>query len=287
MTERQRQAWLRLAAVGLTGVLTAAVTIGPANGAWAAVPGLQVIYATSNADSLASKEISITCPAGQSPLSAGADILDGGPDVVVDDMTVGASTVTAKAYEDQDGTNVSWQIRVYAICAVPLPSQQIVTAVTAKDDVAAKSITAVCPAGTVVIGTGGRIAGGLGQVVLDEVRPLSNNTEVHAFAFADQDGTDGAAWDLKVFGVCAAQPVGYTVVTAGSVSNSSNKGMDAVCPAGTSPTGGGFEITGGLGQTFAERLWYDTTSVHAGGREDDDGNAGNWDIRTTAICATP
>jgi hypothetical protein len=280
----RRRNWAALAT--LTALATTAVAISTGGVAQAAIPGLQVLFATSVSDSVSPKSATVVCPGTTVPLSAGADLLDGGHDVYVDDIQISGNSVSVKAYEDQDGTAALWSVRAFAVCAEPLPGLVLVSATSVVSFDQANA-TATCPANTVVVGTAVSIEGGRGEVVLDEIRPLSNNTEVHAYAYEDQDGTANV-WDLTAVAACATQPAGYEVLSITSADNSRDKGQDTGCSSvAKSPIGGGVEITGGQGETSMERLWFDTTTVHAGGREDDDGNGDTWKIRTIAICATP
>ena len=57
-----------------------------------------------------------------------------------------------------------------AICATPPGGLQLVTA-TSPTSSASKGVTATCPTGKRVLGTGADLAGGLGQVVLTTSPP--------------------------------------------------------------------------------------------------------------------
>ena len=63
------------------------------------------------------------------------------------------------------------------MCANPPPGLQLVTAASEFDSDPA-SVTATCPTGKNLIGTGGEIAAGLGQVMLDDLRPDASLTNV-------------------------------------------------------------------------------------------------------------
>jgi hypothetical protein len=71
------------------------------------------------------------------------------------------------------------------------------------DSASPKNASATCPAGKRVLGAGGEITGGLGEVRFETIRPdvffghygLVNARE-------DQDGTT-ANWDLRAYAVCA------------------------------------------------------------------------------------
>ena len=65
---------------------------------------------------------------------------------------------------------LQWVLRTYAVCTTPLPGQQLVI-VGSPSDQATKVANADCPAGKRVVGGGGRVAGGQGQVLLTQVLP--------------------------------------------------------------------------------------------------------------------
>ena len=59
------------------------------------------------------------------------------------------------------------------------------------------------------------------------------------------------------------------------------------CPAGTSVTGAGGDITGGLGQVFITALLPSANAVHVETQQDSTGAPGGWTVHAFAICAPP
>ncbi|MFC3890717.1 hypothetical protein ACFOWZ_04475 [Lentzea rhizosphaerae] len=146
-----------------------------------------------------------------------------------------------------------------------------------------KSATASCPAGKVVVGTGARINGGGGDVVLDEVVPREGS--VFVGAYEDEDGTT-ANWSVTAFAVCANRPSGYIITNAVSTTAVRfETELSATCPAGRRALGGGAQITGGLGEVSIDDVFPGETSSHTKGFADQTGNAGAWSITAFAICA--
>jgi hypothetical protein len=111
-------------------------------------------------------------------------------------------SATARAYEDQNGTNADWQILGEALCsATTLPGLERVAA-TGPTNSQDKHATARCPEGKRVVGTGGEIIGGEGQVGITYLLPDDDLTRVHVRGAEDQDGTS-ADWAVRAYAVCA------------------------------------------------------------------------------------
>ncbi|WP_345561781.1 hypothetical protein [Nonomuraea rosea] len=97
----------------------------------------------------------------------------------------GRSSFEAAAHEDGDGFPGAWRLRVYAVCASPLPgltyrqaSAPVSSAITAAEMV-------LCPAGKVVLGGGG------GHVALTEHGLQMDNA--FATAYEDENGIPATA----------------------------------------------------------------------------------------------
>jgi hypothetical protein len=81
-----------------------------------------------------------------------------------------------------------------------VPGLQIVTAQSASNSVSPKSATATCPANKRVIGAGAEINGGLGDVVIDDLRP--GPTTVVATGDEVGSGITGN-WQVRAYAICA------------------------------------------------------------------------------------
>ena len=94
----------------------------------------------------------------------------------------------------------AWGATAYAICVLPVPGQQLVTASTAvtSDD---KSVSATCPSGTFLQTAAGSLTDALGEAFLARVAP-NGPGRVTVVAGEDETGTAGA-WGLTAFGICA------------------------------------------------------------------------------------
>ena len=135
---------------------------------------------------------------------AGAEILDLEGQVVLDRIlpSTDLESSAARALEDQDGTLSNWRIRAYAICSdTTLPGLERVVS-TGPSNSRNKHATARCPTGKRVVGTGGEIVGGRGQVGITYVLPDADLTRVHVRGAEDQDGF-GLDWSVRAVAICA------------------------------------------------------------------------------------
>jgi len=167
------------------------------------VPGLQVVSSTSPANSV-DKGATAVCPAGKQLLGAGASIFSnavGG--VTLDDVIANGSSARVFAREMPGGTSVNWFVSARAVCADPLPGLQLVSATSPSDSFGAKSISATCPSGKKLLGGGGEITGGLGEVVLKDIHPNGGNLTAMVAAAEEVQGGSARSWNIRAFAVCA------------------------------------------------------------------------------------
>jgi hypothetical protein len=124
--------------------------------------------------------------------------------------------------ETYPGTTNSWQVIAYAMCAKDsnpsswLNGLDIVRQPTGSATSDVRATAAVCPAGKVVIGTGG---------VLQVARPSHPGDIARVQAHEDVNGyfRNGypASWSVTAYAVCAPKPPGYTVQFGESVTRAS------------------------------------------------------------------
>lgn len=166
--------------------------------------------------------------------------------------------------------------------AVPAPV--VVVAASAVSAASPKVAVATCPMGMQVYGASGNITGGAGQVVLSDVIP----TLTTVTAWGIETAAFGGAWQVLAYAICGPPTGNVIVAYATGLSPVSPKSAIALCPAGTTLYGTGFEVTGGNGQVFPSVVEPDValTNVtvaafaHAG-------FGGNWGLTAYGICAAP
>lgn len=303
----------RWRAVGLLAVAAVAVLATPARPAvaapptgpvTAAVPGIQVVEASTASNSVTPKLISVSCPAGKVLLGTAArtaGFFGGTPEVVLEGVIPVGNAALAQAVEDEDGFAGAWALTVGAVCANPVAGLQVVTSTGVSDSVARKQKIAICPAGKQLTGMGGAVLTGStpGQVRLESFSALVPFGTVAdgANVIAAEDETGVATnWSITTYAICANPLAGMQVVSAASAGGSGGRQLaSAACPAGKRLVGAGAFVaiqSGGFGQVGLESLLTSPlpgvgppTGHIAFGVEDQTGFAGNWTVTAQAICA--
>ena len=142
------------------------------------------------------------------------------------------------AVEDQVGTPQFWAVQAYAICSVPLPGLEIVSATGAAGSGGFQGKSVDCAPGKNVIGVGGRINGGAGQVSLSTQALFA--ARASASGLEDRDGFAGN-WSVTAFAVCARLNSVFdsAVVSVQTASDATARKIFTIdCPPGMSVTGG-------------------------------------------------
>lgn len=179
-----------------------------------------------------------------------------------------------------------------AVTAAAGPAQAavIVNATAAAAGQVSQSSVAACPAGQFLTGAGGQIVGGTGDVTLTDVIPDLAAQTVTVWGHSNP-GAAPPAYSVVAQAICVpgAAPANYQLVTAVSANNPNPiKSQPAACPAGTAVMGLGAQLAGASGQVFYQQI--QPNAALAGGTVTaaaSGGFAGNWQVTTHLICATP
>lgn len=299
MSARTRWSWRRL--IALAGALTAAAGVlvvmqaSPAG----AVPGLQKFQgAVSANDSTPVKTVHADCPAGLRVLGGGGWIFTSGPDADKVGLTElrpvhpqsGVDQYVVTGEEVTPNITSNWSVQAFVICASPISGLSIV----ANTGFAFDETDAFCPAGQVVLGSGGRVNNSAGHVKLVATTPFQAGDRVRTAAVSDDSGATNE-WTVTSYAVCAPRPAGYQVVFARSNLRTSEPEKLAIvaCPAGTSVHGAAaIALTlenSGLADTrgLALQLIYPFNAldqVQAFAVETNPVSI-TWEVRVVAICA--
>jgi hypothetical protein len=181
------------------------------------LPGLAVAANTSASDSAPGKSVTATCPAGKKVVGLGGNVTDGyrvepgGPaglfvvgEVLMNGLFPNAAltSVRVNAFEDEDGFTGNWSLTAYAICASPPPGLTLVSNSTVASSSFLKIVTANCPSGKNLLGTGGGLFGGQGQMVIDDLLPAKSLKSASVTAVEDQTGFF-ADWIASAYAICA------------------------------------------------------------------------------------
>ena len=259
----------------------------------ATVPTATVVSAITPFDSTATKTIAALCPAGKRVIGGGGRV-SGAQNVVLTRQEpvqagTGDSYVVA-ASEGQNGFTDTWALQAYAICADPLPNQQIpqiVSVTSAPGSEAFQGVSASCPAGKFAVGAGGRINSGGGEVALStKAEGSSWSTRITAAGTEDADGFAGP-WSVTAFAVCVTPTslLDLRIVKVQSASDATNpKVTAALCPAGKKVTGGtAFSSFPGVVHSVAP----DANRLQIQGIARNDSPVGGvWDLTVVALCAS-
>jgi hypothetical protein len=146
-----------------------------------------------------------------------------------------------------------------------------------------KSATVTCPSGDQVLGVGGGIGSGSGQVIVDDWMQIS---PTQAAVRGVEPAPFAASWTAGATGICANPLPGRVQVIATSPSTSVDKFVTATCPAGKRLIASGADILGGRGDVTIERVVPDlpTNSVTVLAHEHTPTTA-SWQGRASAVCA--
>ncbi|MFI5485633.1 hypothetical protein [Micromonospora echinaurantiaca] len=283
----------------IAGAAVAATVVVPAAPASAAVPGLVRVSTTSASNSTDFRSVSASCPVGKVLTGAGYELNGATGEAVVDDFRPngGAATaptaVTVGAYEAEAFAG-NWSVTAYAICANPVAGLVRVSATSASNSNDFRSVTATCPVGKVLTGTGYELTGVTGEGVVDDFRPnggvATAPTSVTVGAYEAE--AFAGNWTATAYAICANPLAGLVRNSAVSASNSNDfHSITATCPVGKVLTGAGYELNGVTGEAVVDDFRPNggpataPTSVFSGAYEED-AFAGNWTNTGYAICAT-
>ena len=268
-----------------------AVGVTPAAAATIPLGSVEVVNAVSGFSTGSSKTLSAVCPAAK-PRVLGGGFTTTGTHIVVSELRpVSGSPVDSyrvTAGFDEVGTSASWQLLVYAYCSSAAPGWQLVTATSTTTSDPFNQVIATCPSGKAVVGTGGQINGGSGQVelVTQGIGSVGPN-RMSAGGLEDITGFTGS-WSVTGYAVCVtyANPLDIRLVSNQTASDTTTtKTVTATCPSGMGLTGSAIwaDIPGNS-INLRPNTAIGPTNVSAGARNDS-GVVTSWDLITYALCA--
>jgi hypothetical protein len=103
------------------------------------------------------------------------------------------------------GAGHNWSVTGYATCANPLPGLVRISATSASNSTDFRSITATCPAGKQLTGTGYEINGATGEAVVDDLRPNGGPAIAPTAVTIGSYEEDAYAsnWSAIAYAICA------------------------------------------------------------------------------------
>ncbi|WP_328650802.1 hypothetical protein OG598_21590 [Micromonospora sp. NBC_00330] len=288
------------ASVLVLGLVVTGAVLVPASPASAAVPGLVRVAATSVTNSADFRSVTATCPVGKVLTGTGYELNGITGEGVVDDLRPngGVATVptavTVGAYETEAFAG-NWSVTAYAICANPVPGLVRVATTSVTNSADFRSVTATCPVGKVLTGTGYELNGITGEGVVDDLRPNGGVATAPTAVTVGAYESDATAlnWSATAYAICANPLAGLVRTSAVGASNSLDfRSVTATCPVGKVLTGAGYELIGVTGEGVVDDFRPNggpatAPTSAASGAYEEDAFAGNWSDTAYAICATP
>jgi hypothetical protein len=280
----------RYGGTGLAAAVAALVLtgVGPAAPASADPPGLEIVT-SSSAETSADKTITASCPTGK-VVSGGGGYLAASTGakahVALDRLEPLANGTGFAATMREAGPGSysdDWTLSAVAACVTQPTGYQVVATTGAAET---EYVTASCGTKS-VIGMGGRVNSGFGDVVLDQVVPSSDLKSVTVRGVPVQ-GSTRTGWSVTAFAVCANTPAGLERITTAPSSSNSNSGQSRLllCPTGKALYSAGVDINAGNGQVRLTAVnLIATDRIGVGANEDSDGYGGNWAVDAYGICA--
>jgi hypothetical protein len=175
--------------------------------------------------------------------------------------------------------------------AEAVPGLQRTTRTSISDSSTSKTVVARCPAGKRVLGGGGTVTGGRGQVILERLEPVQTATDDRFVVGAREDASGYSQnWQLTAYALCASPLPGYGILPSTSGSPNSNTPQNTISFCiGQPEVGFGGRVDRGVGQIHLTNLVRDTNGTvdftSIAGQEDANGFAGAWTVTAFAVCA--
>jgi hypothetical protein len=297
MHARKRTFWALGTAVLV--LATQAVTSAPAAAVTLPFGTIRAFQTQSPSDTRSVKTFSTACPAGEKVVGGGAFTVGGIHAVITEmqpvDPPTGPDRFQVTAAADQFGIGVAWSFQVYAFCGVVPASAEleIVPRTNPPTSTRTDQAVALCPSNKRLVGAGGKIDNGTGQVDLGTVPNASAGTPSGSAAIGKEDA-DGFAgqYTVTAYAVCVRAPNPLDVqlerrqLRAGAGVPSQTTVL--ACPSGMAMTG-----TAGV-TLFPGTHLQQLRSTVAGGRVATSGSFGAqsavtptepWDMDVAVLCA--
>lgn len=264
-------------------LVVAAAALAAVGAGQASAAGAVKVGATSASTSV-NKNLTATCPAGTVVTGGGgyltspAGAHQGHVSLVrLEPLNSGAGFVAGM---NEVGVHLpNWQLSTDAIC-MPEPAGWDVISSTAPQNTQVSTVS--CDTKN-VIGVGGRINNGGGNVVLDYVVPSVNLKTVTVRGTVVSGNPTG--WSVTAFAVCANTSAPDRVSFAAPTSSSPHVGLNWSCPAGDELYSAGAMVSPGSGEVFLSLVrTVTTTSFAVAADEDASGYGLNWTLVGYGIC---
>ncbi len=273
---------------GLAALAAVALTAAGASGAGPAAAdpaGLVKTGVTSASNSL-DKTLTAFCPAGT--------VVSGGGGYLTAPAAAHQGHVALDRLEPLDnGSGFTagmrevgayaglWRLSTDALC-LPAPLGWDVVSGTAP--VGTQVATVGCGTKS-VIGVGGRINNGNGDVVLDYVVPSADLKSVTVRG-TPVDGLNPLDWSVTAYAVCAYATGLQRVLFTTPAASLAHVGLNWSCPAGMGLYSVGAGVSPGSGQVFLDVVRAISTDSLGAGASEDASYLPNWSLTGYGVCGT-
>ncbi|WP_328654194.1 hypothetical protein OG598_10235 [Micromonospora sp. NBC_00330] len=163
-----------------------------------------------------------------------------------------------------------------------------VAATSVLDATNTKTMPISCNGADQVVGAGGRINDGQGDVLMTR---MYADAALHTVTVVGVEANaTNVPWSVNAFAVCApaGTVAGLQLVTTTSANNALDKvGITAVCPPGKKTFGGGYRIDNANGAVAIDELAFTPALGSVSSTAYVFGAPGNFTLQTQAFCATP
>jgi hypothetical protein len=269
------------------------VMLAPAREAAAKPPPIVTYSAQTALDATPTKEVSVACPRGAEVFSGGAYVVGGDRRVHIvrsqPSPSLNGWIAGAQVGPGAERTG-NWRLYVYVKCGLLTIidfgfDTEFVTFHTQANSDPVNEISAPCPDDRVVVSAGGRITGGDGEVVLDDLDLEPDTQSVRVRAVEAEDGS-AKMWSLWAFAVCAkpGSVSGYEVLEQDTVSTTGDKGYTLHCPGSKKLIGLGTTMIGANGHAHFTRIEPQDKAVAIESTVDETGAPAAWVTRVQAVC---
>ena len=287
--------WGVALAAGLLTAPAIALPVAPAQ----AVNSITVVSANSASNSLTTKTITVDCPLGTSLYGPGGGITGGGGNVALEAVVPEGNPpfrarVTARELGAFTG---NWSVSAWASCGPFTNNLQVVPGNRASSTATTKEIDARCEsagAGLRLYGTGFRVNGGVGNVLVHDVIPGTSISPRSVTVRATARPGFTPNWGLDAFAVCATAAPTMGIEQASTTStSSSSKGINSQnCPTGTFAHGVGSQTSAPAPNTTAVdgRIALTTTAalftaLGSAAAAENGTVSDNWRLQVYVVCS--
>ena len=181
-----------------------------------------------------------------------------------------------------DPDPLAWALTTDALCVTAPAGYQVVSHT---EPVEHQISSVVCPSQKHVIGVGGRINNGQGNVILDYLVPNAGLTTVTVRG-SQVDGIMSFGWSVTAIAVCAEVPAPQLISFASAMGPGASKSVTMSCPAGTGLYSTGAQISPGTGNVLLDLVHASTIHKFGARASARPGFGGVWTLFTYGICAS-